>query len=284
MKLPESLRSTRDPCDGNPFSDLNPRHAVWAAASRVAEEEVSRVGAQYLHGASQSVTLDELADLDLWWAAARFDVWAKRGVCVVWSEPELHAYDEWLFTYAENWLTTLESSSRFPTEVLGRIRTQIVGRMLYWKAEARRYRAEQEAQTPPVEPSPQLERHPATWGDVSIEFTSDERVQIAVFDKKNTQNYSEMGFSDGRTGKPTQAWIFLRALAEKNGVISAPPAGMNWSGVEKRVQKIREVLRAHFLNQGFAIPQKSDPLPFSEGAGNGYRATFKVTRNRSFYF
>lgn len=52
----------------------------------------------------------------------------------------------------------------------------------------------------------------AKWENVQVSFLSDERVQIAIFDKTYTQNYAEMGFSDGRTGKPTQAWIFLRAL------------------------------------------------------------------------
>ena len=281
----------------NPFPQDDARHELWVVAFRIAAEEDAALRARFLcDGLAPASCLDFFSQ----W----FDIRAKAVLhVVVWGYDSAKAYKELLGQLAiavSSWAQK-ECPARFGAAFHAELKTRITQLTAHWTHQALKEAREQTTlrtnlARPEVPAAVTMQEEsttgraskthlrPAHWEDVSIEFTSDERVQIAVFDKKNTQNYSEMGFSDGRTGKPTQAWIFLRALAEKNGVISAPPAGKNWSGVEKRVQKIREVLRAHFLNQGFAIPRKSDPLPFSEGAGNGYRATFKVTRNRSFDF
>ncbi len=99
------------------------------------------------------------------------------------------------------------------------------------------------------------------WKDVEITFLSDERVQIRNGNQTETQNYAEWGFADRRTGKPNQAWVTLRAMAELNGIIrDGARAGAAWPKVEKRIQEIRKVLRKHF---GIA----ADPIPFIEGTG-----------------
>lgn len=133
-----------------------------------------------------------------------------------------------------------------------------------------------------IERRPEGERRPATWEKVQVSFLSDERVQITVLDKTYTQNYSEMGFSDGRSERPIKAWYFLRALAERDGDICVAPENTDWGRVEKRVQEIRKILRAHFINQGFDIPPESNPLPFLRGGRSGYRSLFKLTRSRSY--
>jgi len=48
---------------------------------------------------------------------------------------------------------------------------------------------------------------------------SDERVQIRNGTNTETRNYGELGFADARDGKPNQAWVTLRALAEERGTI-----------------------------------------------------------------
>ena len=114
----------------------------------------------------------------------------------------------------------------------------------------------------------------ATWDTVEISFLSDERVQIFTDTKTETLNYGEFGFEDGRSGKPIEAWATLREMAKNNGVIrDAGSTGKMWSLVEKQVQNIRKILRAHF---GLS----TDPIPFVSGVG--YKSCFKIGCKRSF--
>jgi hypothetical protein len=41
-----------------------------------------------------------------------------------------------------------------------------------------------------------------SWEDIEISFLSDERVQIVTKERAETRNYAELGYKDGRTGKP----------------------------------------------------------------------------------
>ena len=284
----------------NPFPQDDARHELWVVAFRIAAEEDAALRARFLgDGLAPGSCLDFFSQ----W----FDIRAKAVLhVVVWGYDSAKIYKELLgplATAVSSWAQK-ECPARFGTAFHVDISTRITQRTAHWTHQALKAAREQTtsrmhlgppevAAAVPMQdestmgrPSP-ADLSPAHWEDVSIEFTSDERVQITVVNtvtnKSYTQNYAEMGFTDGRTQKPTQAWIFLVALAKANGGISSPPAGKKWSGVEKRVQKTRRILRAHFLKQGFDIPRESDPLPFSEGAGNGYRTVFKVALNRSFH-
>ena len=78
----------------------------------------------------------------------KFDIWAKRGVHVVWSDGAVRAYDQWLINYAEAWLDGVSVSDSFRLVVpadflLSELRLCLTGRVEWWKAEARRYVAEQ---------------------------------------------------------------------------------------------------------------------------------------------
>ena len=115
----------------------------------------------------------------------------------------------------------------------------------------------------------------ATWETIEILFLSDERVQIRNGTNTETRNYAGFGFADGRNGKPNQAWVTLRVLAEEGGILrDAMKTGRAWPKVEKRMQEIRMVLREHF---GIS----ADPVPFIEGIG--YRACFKIGCSPSFH-
>jgi hypothetical protein len=122
-------------------------------------------------------------------------------------------------------------------------------------------------------------REPATtqpldWGTIEIVFLSDERVQIRNGVTTETLNYGEFGFEDGRSGKPNQAWLLLRALAENGGVLrDGASAGIAWPKVERRIQEIRQILRNHFS-------AATDPVPFVEGTG--YRTLFKICCGASY--
>ena len=115
----------------------------------------------------------------------------------------------------------------------------------------------------------------ATWDTIEISFLSDERVQIRHGVTSETRNYAEFGFADGRSGKPNQAWVTLRALAEQGGIIrDTAKTGRTWPKVEKRMQEIRRVFRKHF---GIS----ADPIPFVEGTG--YEAHFKINCRSSYH-
>jgi hypothetical protein len=117
-------------------------------------------------------------------------------------------------------------------------------------------------------------RTAADWNAIEISFLSDERVQIRNGTKTETCNYGELGFADRRNGKPNQAWLTLRALAQTRGIIrDAATTGRSWPKVEKRIQEIRKALRNHF---GIS----TDPVPFVEGTG--YQACFKIGCSASF--
>lgn len=109
--------------------------------------EVSRINSE----APSSLTL---ATADAWMPTmviAKFDAWARRGVQVVWTHEAVQQYDGWLVRYGNGWI---ESVSRlltshappFPLErVLADLRRRLAARVHHWKAEARRYRIQQEA-------------------------------------------------------------------------------------------------------------------------------------------
>lgn len=89
LRLPESLVGSGDPVEGNPYPVEHPAHQVWIDATRRAEMEVIRINAD----ASSLLTP---ATADEWMptlVVAKFDVWARRGVRVVWSAPRLHVRD-----------------------------------------------------------------------------------------------------------------------------------------------------------------------------------------------
>jgi hypothetical protein len=112
------------------------------------------------------------------------------------------------------------------------------------------------------------------WESIEIVFLSDERVRILNGANVENYNYGELGFADGRTEKPNQAWVTLRVLASTDGVIrDAARTGGDWPKVEKRIQEIRRALRQHFHIA-------ADPVPFIEGTG--YQARFKIRCSPSF--
>ena len=111
------------------------------------------------------------------------------------------------------------------------------------------------------------------WEDVEIRFLSDFTFQALVNGTiQAPQNYADVGFGDGRHGKPRAAWETLRALAESGGVIASTRTAAEWPKLEKRIQEIRRVLRGCFTLDG-------DPVPYVKG---GYRTRFKIRLSASY--
>jgi hypothetical protein len=105
------------------------------------------------------------------------------------------------------------------------------------------------------------------WCDVRIRFLDGESVTIFVGEVQKTVNYSEMGFNDGRNGKPNLQWKLLRAFAKDRGLLS-------WESPEadKRNQKRREHL-ARALKAYFGLPD--DPIELTPD-GQAWRTRFTL--------
>lgn len=165
----------------------------------------------------------------------------------------------------------------------------------------RRQQAQKAGKRPAFEAQkPEPEPPPLAWDkDVSIIFLSEERVQVKCGDQFSTVNYAEFGFEDKRNGKPDQAWVLLREMAENKGVLQKQdrrvpesvlkPArdrdkelhralevqARHWAKTQKHVETIRKRLRKHFQ-----IPD-GDPIPATAA---GYQTAFQLGCGPSYKF
>ena len=154
LRLPAGLQSP-DPVEGNPFSPNDPRYRIWEDATRVAEQKVHLFVAAFSDALAE-IPLPKGEDEICRYLIARwghhvttkYDIWAERGVHVVWNNEEVKAFDQWLANYANAWLKTVKAF--FPADIdsdllLQELRQLLIGRMEFWKSEARRYVSEQKA-------------------------------------------------------------------------------------------------------------------------------------------
>ena len=144
--LPEGMLSAGDPVEGNPFPETTRQHQVWSDATRRAEEERCRLNSRLL-GERPAPEAENYADWMIALIVGKFDIWARRGVHVVWSDTEVLAFDQWLFNYAQAWL---ESARTAPIlghaeSALNELRLKLMERIEFWKAEGRRYVTNQKA-------------------------------------------------------------------------------------------------------------------------------------------
>src|SRR5258706_7199893 len=93
LNLPEWLHGTQDPIDANPFPVDDLRHDVWEKATREADEEALRLNSERLAAPDRGIEWIVLL------VAGKFDIWAKRGVQVVWSDRAVGSFDHWLVNY-----------------------------------------------------------------------------------------------------------------------------------------------------------------------------------------
>jgi hypothetical protein len=146
LGLPKSLAESNDPVDGNPYTAAHPAHRVWLAATRRAEAEICRLNAD----AHVSLTAETAIEWMPTLVAAKFDVWAERGVKVVWTDQAEREYAAWLVDYANAWIESMDRffashPPPFPHGViLAELRRRLGARGQHWRAEALRYRVQQE--------------------------------------------------------------------------------------------------------------------------------------------
>ncbi len=189
LRLPEGLRSSGDPVVGNPYGVQDPRHTVWTDATARAAQELHAFNAAsvgYLNELYSNNPDDARRVLLAHWKhilIGKFDIWAKRGVHVVWCEADERQFVEWLERYANVWLK--EVKQFFPLELgnidwlLGGLRMCLIARIEYWKSEAQRYLIQQAGdgvasvpQYPPAEPTVRASSEQQRGVTVSADFRS----------------------------------------------------------------------------------------------------------------
>jgi len=110
----------------------------------------------------------------------------------------------------------------------------------------------------------------ATWASVIIKFIDGETVSVRVGEQTGRYVYSEMGMIDGRNKKPTKQWEFLRAFADREGI-------MTWqsASADRKNQKRREIL-AENLKAFFGIDD--DPFVLTDDK-KGWQARFSISNS-----
>jgi hypothetical protein len=78
------------------------------------------------------------------------------------------------------------------------------------------------------------------------DFTFQARVKGTV---QAPQNYANVGFGDGRHGRPKAAWETLRVLAESGGVMASTRTAAEWPKLEiadpGNSEAVESLLQAH---------------------------------------
>jgi hypothetical protein len=155
--LPAGLRAAGDPVDGNPFPTNHAEHRFWREASLKAEEELCRLNSEFqklqptgnegfaawMQKGGPAWTPEAFAGWTISMCVGKYDIWAKRSIQIVWSDNALRAYDQWLFSYAQAWIDSQREAGLLAESSLLELRSRLIGRMEWWKAEARRYLFEQ---------------------------------------------------------------------------------------------------------------------------------------------
>ena len=141
--LPDGSQSL-DPVPENPFKETNPRHRTWGDATKRAEETLLKLNSATLGSLSPEGNPTRMLEHE----SARFDVWAERGLYVVWSDQDLAAFDAWLLSYASALLHkavgTYGDDNPWAESYLVRLKVKLMARVDHWRALARQCRRELE--------------------------------------------------------------------------------------------------------------------------------------------
>ena len=137
--LPDGSQSL-DPVPENPFKETNPRHRTWGDATKRAEETLLKLNSATLGSLSPEGNPTRMLEHE----SARFDVWAERGLYVVWSDQDLAAFDAWLLSYASALLHkavgTYGDDNPWAESYLARLKVKLMARVDHWRALARQCR------------------------------------------------------------------------------------------------------------------------------------------------
>lgn len=282
-----------------PFLKQNP--SVLQGTARARREAALRayladVVQAYLRALIDDAVLDPRANMERWLDGVLADAVASAGNHGAVSEAAARYRRELLDVVRSGYLAEIDRRQR-QWEAAGMGSVALTPEVLAEEEKARlefeeafrRRRQERQQHGGAAEAAPALQ--PASWQDVSIIFLSDERVQVKRGEEYSTMNYAEFGFEDKRNGKPDQAWVLLREMAENKGVLQKPERRVpeavlkpardrdkelhralevqtrDWAKKQKHVETIRKRLREHFR-----IPD-GDPIPATAA---GYQTAFQL--------
>jgi len=86
------------------------------------------------------------------------------------------------------------------------------------------------------------------WENFIIEFLDDNNIKIEVKKFTHTTNYKEMGFiGKGKNPEPSEAWVFLRALAKASGEIARNNSGAAKDKYKHQKGFLTENLQDYFI-------------------------------------
>jgi len=107
----------------------------------------------------------------------------------------------------------------------------------------------------------------ARWEELGIRFVADEVINVSFRSETRRFEPDALGMKNGKSGKPTKQWLYLKLLASHSGRLPVHPAnGADTSKHQKQKQALSKALR-----QAFGI--SDEPIP----TGNGdYVARFVI--------
>ncbi|MBW8270340.1 hypothetical protein [Caldovatus aquaticus] len=109
------------------------------------------------------------------------------------------------------------------------------------------------ARTRTAGPQPVWELPPdATWGELTFTLVADEVLNVSFRSQTRRLEPDHLGMKDGRSGKPTEAWVFLQALARVGGSLG-PMSPDVVEDYKKDKQALTKRLREAFRIQGDPI-------------------------------
>ncbi len=111
----------------------------------------------------------------------------------------------------------------------------------------------------------------ARWGELTLVLISDEVLLLICRGQTLRLEPDRMGMKDGRTGKPTSAWIFLQVLARTNGVLGP----LDRDVIEQHKKRKQALSRQ--LARAFGIG--GDPIRWRK-KDRAYETTFLIRDER----
>jgi hypothetical protein len=123
-----------------------------------------------------------------------------------------------------------------------------------------------------AEPKPAWELPPdATWGEMTFTLMSDEVLNVSFRGQTRRLEPDQLGMKDGRSGRPTEAWAFLKVLARVDGSLGPMTADL----VEKHKKEKQALTRR--LREAFRI--RLDPIRWNRRT-RSYQTAFVIRDER----
>jgi len=146
----------QDPVPENPFPVDDQRHEAWKKATRDAKLDLHRLKQSTLEK-PRSQDPDQNQRLYVEFILRRFQIWAKRGLSVVWTYECATDYEQWLDTYMQAELKLWEENCPAGLHkefFLPELKRQLLRACAYWSGNALENVAALEAQGLTAAPEP----------------------------------------------------------------------------------------------------------------------------------